>query len=690
MKERLLRSFIAGIVSSQFLFSHAALAKAAEPTPKRDIKTVLQDLKLETTKSFPEYFYTISKKYPDVDKTALRNLSKAMATTPFPKSNVQEFTYKGKKAYRVVSQLGSDQTVFEILQNGNDVFRINGTLFTKADTQSKFAFDKKLKTIPVFRKKYFEFRTAQFKSTPLVPSFDQWKKLNKVQRAEYYLRMRQTLEAAYKVYGNPHFKVAAADAKAFDHYAQLILGLDAFAEEAPQDEKVADRKPANVTAVGVAGAAAVGTAASGVSTTAAQQPAVPSTATIQNKAKDLVEVVGYNQINFVGSEDKSRGPSCIVAGYVKKWQGPSCPWNGDGKFFTDNPISKECNGSKAGPMIACNPLVYGFAGDGKPYCIDTRVKSGPDDFNTATHGTGPCERKSPLSSVQDKMAFIKNILSRDKELAKLSGKLSIKDGRLVTEDKESFETLFKPFQEKLLEYIDSAKTVCLENEGRFKYKDEYKPPKGKHPPKYDPAKQDDACDALMKRALAVKDLLQTGETVPPIISACMNWTPQSGVQIVGEGDKATCQCKKGWTLDSSQDNVCNPPGEEVVGEVADGVQGKPEQECTFIQRVNPVNECESSWTDWVGLTAGILGTICLVQAIDSANGGYCNHSSSSGGHKLTYVDPACPAGAEDCKGPVDPADPGTTPTDPTPPRDTETTDVQTSPVVNDATVPATR
>ncbi len=697
MAKHVLNSLLAGVLSITFTatpYAHAADDKSATNVPLNQIKTHIKDTKLATTKSYPEMFARLQKQNTKVNPLVFKQIAEAMAGEKFPGVQVQEFTYKGKDALKVMLQLSGEQVVVEYLFHGDEVMKINGTVFKTADVVSSEAFDKKLKTIEAFHKIYQQFQKKVF-NTATVPTLQQWNKLTRAQRAEFFLRHRQLLEAAYKVHNTAPFKVVTSNDKTFEQWVQsTFLGEEAFADRplgsiggAPAADKPA--KPPGTTEV----------------TSQARQEADAVA-----KAKTLTASMG-NPDQFAGPGEP-RGPSCIVAGYAREWKGQACPWDGgrskgSEKFYKDNPTSQECRDSNGKGFIACNPLIYGFNSSGKPHCINTSIKTGTtENFNFATHGSGPCETRSPLNSAADKMSFIKGILEREKipgadtlkckdanGAVKKDGTCDAKD-TLVTTNPDLFKKIMGELSGPIAKYIDSAKKICEEKEAKWNYKAP-NPPGGKSTKK-DPAYQDEACDALMKRAIAVQNLLSTEETKPDatvIAGPCQDYTPADGVEeTTGPNGAKTCECKyKDKCRMDAMNKACvpldtptaNPPGEDVA-DLPPSQTIKDGADCgSYFTRMNPmVSECSATGGDWFKTFLGVVGGICLTNAVfDTHITGLCA-SRKKASSTPAYVDPVTACPATGC--------PTTTPTDPTTPTEPRTTEEvtnQNSPVYNPIQVP---
>jgi len=305
------------------------------------------------------------------------------------------------------------------------------------------------------------------------------------------------------------------------------------------------------------------------------------------------------------------------------------------------------------------------------------------------------------------MSFIKGILEREKipgadtlKCKDESGKL--KEGKdctpkdtLITTNPDLFKKIMGELSGPIAKYIDSAKKICEEKEGKWNYKAP-NPPSGKSTKK-DPAYQDEACDALMKRAIAVQNLLTTEETKPDatvIAGPCQDYTPADGVEeITGPTGAKTCGCKyKDKCRMDTVNKACvplegpapKPPGEEVV-DSAPPQTIKDGADCgSFFTRMNPmVSECSATSGDWFKTFLGVVGGICLSNAVfDTHITGLCAKSKKESSSTPTYVDPVTPCPATGC-----PTTTPTNPTEPTEPRTSEEVTNQNSPVYNPIQVP---
>lgn len=680
MPKYLLNSFLAGFFTVTFSASPFAVAAGNEKQPMNIsvLKATFKDMKITTASSYGDMLASLEKKQPK-HAMLFRQLAKLHQDDKFPKIQAQEFKYKGKDAIKLITQMGGQQVVVEYLFNGNEMMKINGTVFTKRDTDSARRFNKKLKSIPAFAKAQADYRKKIF-ATSTRPTFEQWKKLSRAQRAEYYMLYRQLLETASLVNTMHKYKVGSIEHKSFEKWAQeIIAGSEAHAESA----SIGNREPAS---------------------TAAGRTAETAETTTDQKIKDLKKTIGYNVDKDGNAQEHFSEDSCIVAGYARKWVRKTCPWNGNtekgGKeFYEKYPINNECGGFGSG-MIACNTIVYGFSSNGKPHCIDTRVKSPPSsNFNHATHADGPCEAASPLNTPAEKMEFLKNILNRG-DLKEASKKLKLNaQGDLVTDDKDLFEKIFYELTGPLGDYIHSAETICEEtsqNSGSYKYKDSKKPPKEQKGPKLDVAYQDQACDALMKRAAAVIGLLKLQPQPPaPSLAAVCDTSPKEQVDVAD----GACVCKdKGATNDKKR-SICLPAAAATQAPIVTSpstpvIAPEPSlvdqaADCgSFFSRMNPAaSECSSTGGDWL-----ITGGLFLLGACIFEWFGICKDNKDKFEvPKVTDPIPACDPATGKCPGDKDDDVPGDKdPVNPNPPAASEqTTNNQGNPAnsVNSSVVP---
>jgi len=102
----------------------------------------------------------------------------------------------------------------------------------------------------------------------------------------------------------------------------------------------------------------------------------------------------------------SAGESCIVAGYVAKYEssrgGQVCTHKVIDSAYAnkDNSLylkAKEVCASNPGKPIACNPYVFGTP-NGVPTCVTPSLAS--QSFQQATHWDGPCDSMSRLSKTE--------------------------------------------------------------------------------------------------------------------------------------------------------------------------------------------------------------------------------------------------------------------------------------------------
>lgn len=613
MKNNFLNSFVTGVITSSLIFSPTSFAKAVDPNANpriEEFKKVLNESKLESVKSYAELWQRIQKSNLSAKQTSsIRHMLTALNGQKFPEMKFQEFKYKGKAAIKVISSVQGEQVVVEYLFAGNEAIKVNGVVLTNEDLQSNAKIQEKLGTLSFVKKGYAALKKEAF-SKSFIPDQKTWNKLTTYQKADYLLRFRELLEAAYKVYDQSPYKVITSRTPASENFVQMILSSEeAFAAETAEiGTKTGKRAAAGLPA---------------------QQEAASDTAKTVNK----MEIT-----RFLGKDDVDgtrKGPSCIIAGYAMEWSGNSCKWNTRKAEVFNSSESKYCQTTNKGKnWVACQPMTY-IKDDGNPVCIDTSSKS----LQTATHPNGVCDNESKLNSVEDKKKFIDGWLKKiDPKYTKTKdGKdlVEVRGNKLFTNDKDLYNKITGELIKPLSNYINSAYSVCTASEDpntKAKYKHEDRKvtkssskSKSSAEPR-DDAAQNEACDGLLKRALAIKDLFDPITDSGTVITSddCKDWSP-AGSAIKGSEGSCVCDMNKGFKFDTSKPKTCISTGaSQTEPAVAGGVATEEadrnvasDNECpsnpSMFQRFNPFSNCKMTGTDWFmgGLFAFTL--FCLAE-----------------------------------------------------------------------------
>lgn len=676
MRKYFLNSIISGVVTSSLVFTPNLYAKTdPNANPRTEaFKKVINDSKIDSVKSYSELWARIVKmNLSPYNLARAKNLISAFNGEKLPPVKFQEFKYKGKSAIKALYNVQGEQVVVEYLFTDNEVMKINGLLITTEDVKDTATLNKKVASLPFVKKAYQEYK-KHILSQNVVPSYKIWSKLSNRKKAEYLLRYRSLLEASYGVFNKGPYKlVASSRIPASEAAVKAFL----FGEASFAQGEIGGKAPAG--------------------TPASQTPVISTADTPKEAADNVKKVVNsLNKDPFISAEESSqsrKGPSCIVAAYAVEWKGNTCSLNLAGNFYQKNPTSAECKTSNGNGWIACNPLVYGFNDDGKPHCINTKS----NDIQYATHATGNCEKQSPLNTIDDKKQFIERWLKK----VKIDGEIEKRkkdDGTygLFTNNEKLYNAFTNEIQKPLTEYINSALKVCsaVDNQGnetgidietassdtKFKYKENSKPPKNKKPPKGDPAKQDDACDALLKRAIAVKQLLETAKIESGIAiespDNCNDWSPAGAATLIEKS--CVCDMKKGFKIDPMNPKTCVKSGTDVVDvpvtpavatvdvTEAGDIAAAADEECNWFSSFNPWNSsCKMTGSHW--LTAGLAGfaLLCLTETIRLD--GLCGKDKKKF-KKPQYIDPVDPI---DPNNPLPPVTPPTSTPPTVSPRDSE-------------------
>ncbi|MBN8537871.1 MAG: hypothetical protein J0M15_12525 [Deltaproteobacteria bacterium] len=619
MKTNFLNSLASGIITSTLIFTPSIFAKSnSEVNPKiEQLKTFFKSSKIETAKSYTEVWKNVSPRFQEKLKKDLSYLFSAFNSETFPEMKIQEFNYKGRNALKLITRIQGEQVVIEYLLNGGELLKINGVLLRANDFQNNESLNKKIGHFSFIKKGYSNFKKNIFAKS-FTPTKQQWSKLTNIQKAHYFLRYRELLEASYKVYSIPEFKVVSIPNKEpQDFYSQLFFGSDAFAEA--KDTSLRREAEARTSAQ--------------LDEEQKNQRGIIKTVTDLKKERFL----GKDEI-----EGTRKGPSCIVAGYAAEWVGQSCKFSSNIEVF-NTPESKKCQGSnhdtgKNKTWIACQATTY-IKSDGSPVCINTKSH----DLQSATHPGGVCDKGSSLSTLDDKKNFLNGWIKKINEANNTNidpNLIEEKGGKLTTKNMVLWNQVSSELIIPLTDYIKSAMNVCVKSDGKPYTTDDPKPgDEHKYNHKLrkqtnntrstanndDPAKQNEACNALLKRALDIQNLLDpenqavTGEFID---KSCKDWNPLTSAKWIEEESRCVCDPNKGFIQDSSKFNTCKKndrPAAAVAGETSEtataGGSIAEEAGCSSLfSPFNPFNKgCEMSGLNWLSLFALGAGGLCLAE-----------------------------------------------------------------------------
>lgn len=600
MKRNFLNSFLTGVITSSLVFTPTSFAKpAADASANQrveELKKVLNETKIDSVKSYSELWQRIQKSNLNKEQLGLiKNVLSALNGQKVPEIKLQEFKYKGKSAIKMISSVQGEQVVVEYLFTSTEAMKVNGIVLTYEDLSSQNKLEAKIKNLSFVKKGFAAFKKDIF-SRKITPDLETWNKLSKRQKVEYILRYRQLLEAAQKVYNQSSYKVVSQRTPANDSFFEILLS--------PEVANAAEGTPA-------------------------QQEAQIKAEKVADKIQ-TTEFLGKNK-----TDGARKGPSCLIAGYAMEWSGNSCKWNTRKNEVFNSPESKFCQSQHGASYVACQPMTY-IQSNGNPACVDTKK-----ELQTATHSSGVCDTQSPLISVKDKKNFIDGWLKKIDPSGKLNKKgdkdlIEVRGNKLFTNDKDLFNKITGELIVPLSKYIESAYEVCAANDesnSSFRYKHEDRKSNSRRsPPLKDDAAQDEACNGLLKRALAIKDLFEPiKESGDVVITAsdCGDWTP-AGSARPGSDGACICDMNKGFKFDASKPKTCVKTGSDSGVAVVEPTEaaGVATEEAT-VANIDPTCPADASWfssfipgngckmngTHW--FAAGLTGfaILCLTENI---------------------------------------------------------------------------
>jgi len=418
----------------------------------------------------------------------------------------------------------------------------------------------------------------------LALSYDEFSRLKPAQRAEYMLRVRYVMEEAERVHA-AYRGQQALNEKKHEFFVKMLLLEDAYA--------------------------------------AAQR-------TCKNGAKLIKGVCP--------GEDR-----CIVNGYVAQYgTDGSCGGKGPGwealKAQIDKYGGSGCSQKTEKDFISCNPLVYGYSDQGKPFCVkNAGASSAIYRASSDACPTASKLRKGTPDEQADKKRIIESYLAQSdpEKLKKLkeAGGLAFNEEGKVSKDQYD---LIEKYLKELNEYVGDATTMCdtLPHSDIQKVRDE----------------QRTACEGLRVRWMDIGyyPATPTGPVTSPGVD-CSD--PKWPIGSEAVGDK--CECRKGEHKEAHPDmpdrQACMIDVIPVVGGNDDGKDEKKKDTCTSDQEAIPnakegEKQCKDkagacTWCPWLiggAVFAGVAGLIYFL-------------TRNNGNNNKTTTDPdPCPPAPQIC------------------------------------------
>lgn len=293
----------------------------------------------------------------------------------------------------------------------------------------------------------------------IVPTFEQFKKMTKVDRAYYLVHLRQLLQSADEVQQNTRAERLKKSGR-----------IPASEETTTEDSKSPDTQKEESKTDSPDSAAVL---RNFDKYEAAIKWLMGDEAGAAGKAKSTTTAKPKAKITSIYNGD------CVVAGYVSEYSsdktGNYCNHLNiivknetiKDTFNKNNTICTQLMGVNS---IACNPTVYGYTEGGAPACVAISRSKG-SEFQTATK---QCDLKLPLQTSADAARMVKSLLKDNgKDLSKYF------DGDKV-QSKDLFDELMKDIVGPTELYVAQAIEQCSS--------------KSKHEPN-----QDSACETLKNR-----------------------------------------------------------------------------------------------------------------------------------------------------------------------------------------------
>lgn len=262
------------------------------------------------------------------------------------------------------------------------------------------------------------------------------------------------------------------------------------------------------------------------------------------------------------------GTQCLVAGNVSAYRSASC------KSDPNNVFNQMCAESGSG-NVACNPLVYGFAGPQKPHCLSS---TNQPDFTL--RATAMCNEKSPLPGEpksKERNEAYKRILSSYYLNTNKEPRLPAECFNAQQEINDKCKNLFTGQVEQFKELQAAADIAC----------------QNKTLPD-----QPDACAALKQRTL---ELALFAEEVAPEVLPAGSAIPTVGDQLLCEGQEG-----KKWDKENQKCVDLTTTTSTTVKAVAE----KPEKK-KKCQGDKKSITCSPLF--WLGLFAGGIGLLMLLK-----------------------------------------------------------------------------
>lgn len=348
------------------VFMPVAQGRAAEKQQQEISKAMVQnaviEMGLNKSMTYGEFFQKNKDKYPLRLQKELAPYFAQFANSPMPQFDVGSVKGSDGQTYPTlrISQNGQLYNV-QFFGEKERYAKFNNTTLTEVDlinfddaVNRVIAGDAKLRQQLEPNATSKKSESKSFNGFPEINK-ESWVKLTPEQRAGYVISMRLLYNDAHGVLLALAKNKKTKKGKKFS-YLESFLGQEAIAQD---KGSIAD----------------------------------PITTHFPDSDPEILK---KTEVEIKPSASNNYGlDSCLVAGYVTKYEGGVCKYKEMVKNYTDvNSLARKAYESCGENKIACNPLVFGAPG-GKPICLDRKNNA---DVQIATHYSGPCERNNHTNS----------------------------------------------------------------------------------------------------------------------------------------------------------------------------------------------------------------------------------------------------------------------------------------------------
>lgn len=508
--------------------SPLAWAEQSKKINKELIAMVLKEMGVSDNKDITmgEVWSKIRHNFPKDIQDKLDVAFRMYKDEKFPKMDFSEVRNSRGETVVAMNLNESGTTArIEFIGEKDTFLKFNGKSVSEKEVASVTGFANKIKNEQIVKKTAEKLTDIAAKKS-IVPSFQVWKKMTPLERAEYVLHLRLLMRETQKVLAldkvlnkkKTPTKTSRLD-KDTEFYLKLIFGepVEAAGPMGPHAVQPTEERGTSISPTKPPTAAAP----QGGKPAA---PAAPQVKPTENKGTDKPPKKKEEKGGVDKKEEKKKSAAagtdpakteqkkgtyyngrkvakdeyCLFGGYpnakITSHGVCSLSWNPE--------IRRAAQGTCEPTQVACNPILYGYKREGPPgksICFDYDIANPATQIATTPEGI--CEKASPLEDVDQAHAMLKSlVMSKDKTMTedKFTELFLISNGKINVSEETYKELLSGPDGIITLfnQERDKAIKVCDNMKGRTS-EFELSPLN----------QQTNACEAVKKRAVSVEKFL---------------------------------------------------------------------------------------------------------------------------------------------------------------------------------------